>query len=84
MYQQPFLLSNIALSMVQNSIDSVGQFIQTSLRKAPLTPRLILSQSLNKTRIAPLMARPYEVVNVTETKPIGTLPEIKAPAEEQG
>ena len=30
------------------------------------------------------MARPFEVVNVTETRPTGTPPEIKPPEEEKG
>ena len=71
--------------MVQNSIDAVSQLIQNSLRKPLPTSRLMLTQSLDKTRIAPLMmARPYEVVNVTETMPNGVPVETKPPDQENG
>jgi hypothetical protein len=55
--------------MVHNTIDFVNELVHTSLQKLPIqlstTHQLLTTTSLNKTRIVPLMAQPYEVVNVT-------------------
>jgi hypothetical protein len=65
--------------MVHNAFDVVSQFVHYSLDKShiktPVTQQFMTTTSLNKTRITPLMATPYEVVNVTnddtqgDTKP---------------
>ena len=51
--------------MVQASIGSVGELVHNSFTKALAAPQLLTVSSLNKTRLTPLMAQPYEVVNVT-------------------
>jgi hypothetical protein len=55
--------------MVQHASDLVTEFIHNSLQKYPtknfVTSQLMTTTSLNKTRLTPLMAQPYEVINVT-------------------
>jgi len=55
--------------MVYNAVEFIDQFLHNSLPKFPtktsMTQQLMTTSSLNKTRLTPLMAQPYEVINVT-------------------
>lgn len=57
--------------MVYNTFDTINKLIHKSSLKAPtklsITQQFMTSISFNKTRITPLMATPFEEVNVTNT-----------------
>lgn len=74
--------------MVHNAVGLVGEFIHNTLQKAytkpSITPHFLTTTSLNKTRITPLMAQPYEVVNVTTGNTGGTEDVSKPPDKPNG
>jgi len=49
-----------------------------------MTQQLMTTNSLNKTRLTPLMAQPYEVVNVTTDNTGGTQDVSKPPDKPNG
>ena len=55
--------------MVYNGSDLVTDFIHNSVKKNPtktfVAPGFLMTTSLIKTRISPLMARPFDDFNVT-------------------
>jgi hypothetical protein len=71
--------------MVHNTLDLVSQIIHNSLQKShkkpSITQQLMTTTLLNKTRIIPLMAQPYEVINVTTS---GTQDASKPPDKPNG
>jgi hypothetical protein len=74
--------------MVQHASDLVTEFIHNSLQKYPtksfVTSQLMTTTSLNKTRLTPLMAQPYEVINVTTGNTGGTQDVNKPPDKPNG
>jgi hypothetical protein len=74
--------------MVQNAFDVVGQFIHNTLQKSrtrpSVTQQFLMTTSLDKTRITPLMARPFEVTNVTDGNTGGTQDDTKPPDKPAG
>ncbi len=49
-----------------------------------MTQQLMTTSSLNKTRLTPLMAQPYEVINVTTGNTGGTQDDTKPPDKPNG
>ena len=69
MYQQQISVTHLAANMVYNSLDITHQFIQKSLpkpRSESSSPKQYLITNLfQSSRIIPLMAQPFELINIT-------------------
>jgi len=74
--------------MVNNALDLVTEFVHNTLQKSytkpSITQHFLTTTSLNKTRITPLMAQPYEVINVTDSNTGGTQDASKPPDKPNG
>jgi hypothetical protein len=69
--------------MVRSAIDFVNQCVNNSLQKphtkSSTTGHFMNTTLLNKTRITPLMAQPFEVINVANDNTSGTQVVTKPP-----
>jgi len=74
--------------MVYNAVEFIDKLVHNSLPKFPtkpfMTQQLMTTSSLNKTRLIPLMAQPYEVINVTTGNTGGTQDDTKPPDKPNG
>ena len=88
LHQQPVSLLHFAANMVQNSADFVSELVHNSLHKSYTkvlgTSSLFTVSSLGQTRLTPLMAQPYEVVNVTSGNTSGGQGTNKPPDKPNG
>jgi hypothetical protein len=88
LHQQPIFVTHLAANMVDNALDIVTQFIHNTLQKShtrpSVTQQFLTTTSLSKTRITPLMAQPFEVVNVTNGNTGGTQGDTKPPDKPNG
>ena len=70
--------------MVDKTLESVQTFIHKSFGKSPsaltITGPSLLATRIQESRVAPLMAQPFEVINVTGNDPVQT-PVVKKPPE---
>lgn len=74
--------------MVQNTfgiiIDSVYNSFNKSNIKLLAAPQLMTTKVFDKTNITPLMAKPYEIVNVTDDNNNSTPVVVKPPDQPNG
>ena len=84
MYSRALFDFHLATTMVDNTLESVKTFLHQSIGKSPgaftITGPNLLVTRIHEPRIAPLMAQPYEVINVTGIEPVQT-PVVKKPPE---
>ncbi len=87
-HQQPIFVTHLAVNMVHNAFDLFNKFTHHSLpkphTKLSTTQPLMTTTSLNKTRITPLMAQPFEVINVTAGSTGSTQDVTKPPDQPDG
>jgi hypothetical protein len=74
--------------MVQNSADMVSELVHNSFQKSYTKvfggSQLFTVSSLGQTRLIPLMAQPYEVINVTSGNTSGGQGTTKPPDKPNG
>lgn len=86
--QKSIFVSHFANNMVYTALDTITQFAHNSLPKSRLklsvTQQFMTTTLFDKRRIAPLMARPFEVINVTIGDTGSTTDVTKPPDESNG
>lgn len=84
LHQQALFATQFFTNMVQNTFDFIHEVTHHSLIKPiikpPLTQQYLVTKSLTKTRLTPLMAQPYEVINVTSSTS-GSTQEVQKPPD---